>query len=46
MIKQHTKSMNEIKRELHQERLTNQNRSTPRPKSVPEFPSVLLFFSI
>jgi hypothetical protein len=44
MIKHHTESMDEIRHELQQERLTNQKRSTPRPLSVPEFTSVLIFF--
>lgn len=31
MIKQHTKAMDEIKRDLHQERLTAQKRVSTRP---------------
>ncbi|CAF1243822.1 unnamed protein product [Adineta ricciae] len=37
MIKQHIESIDEVKRELHQERLKNQGRIIPRPTSVPEF---------
>ncbi|UJR37060.1 hypothetical protein I4U23_029765 [Adineta vaga] len=38
MIKQHIESVDEIKHELHQERLKNQERIViPRPTSVPEF---------
>ncbi len=44
MIKQHTKSTDELRRELQQERVTNK-RSAPRPISVPEFPSVLILFN-
>ena len=40
MIKQHIETMDEVKRELHQERLKNQGRITPRPTSVPEFTPV------
>lgn len=46
MVKQHTKAMDEIKRELQQERLTNHKRITPRPISVQEFTPVFFqFFS-
>jgi hypothetical protein len=46
MIKQHTKAMDEIKRELHQERLTAQKRVTSRPICVPEYVQVLILFSL
>ncbi len=46
MIKQHTKAMDEIKRELHQERLTAQKRMTSRPICVPEYVQVLILFSL
>ena len=40
MIKQHTKAMDEIKRDLNQERLTAQKRQTSRPICVPEYVQV------
>jgi len=48
MIKQHTKAMDEIKRELHQERLSAQKLVTTRPICVPEYVQVFTFiyFSI
>jgi hypothetical protein len=45
MIKQHTKAMDEIKRELHQERLTAQKRVISRPICVPEYVQVFIFFN-
>jgi hypothetical protein len=44
MIKQHTKAMDEIKRDLHQERLSAQQRVTTRPICVPEY--VQVFFTL
>lgn len=40
MIKQHTKAMDEIKRDLNQERLSAQKRQTSRPICVPEYVQV------
>lgn len=40
MIKQHTKSMDEIKRELHQERLAMQKQLAIKPISIPQFVQV------
>ncbi len=40
MIKQHTKAMDEIKRDLNQERLSTQKRTTIRPICVPEYVQV------
>ncbi len=40
MIKQHTKAMDEIKRDLNQERLSAQKRATTRPICVPEYVQV------
>ena len=40
MIKQHTKAMDEIKRELYQERLSTQKRITSRVICVPEYVQV------
>ena len=40
MIKQHTKAMDEIKRDLNQERLSAQKRATARPICVPEYVQV------
>ena len=40
MIKQHTKAMDEIKRDLNQERLAAQKRQTSRPICVPEYVQV------
>ncbi|CAF1253495.1 unnamed protein product [Adineta steineri] len=37
MIKQHTKAMDEIKQDLHQERVSAQKRTTTRPICVPEY---------
>ncbi|CAF1465550.1 unnamed protein product, partial [Adineta ricciae] len=45
MIKQHTKAMDEIKRELHQERLSTQERLTTRVISVPEYVQTDLSFN-
>ncbi len=42
MIRQHLEAVDEIKRVLHQERLTNQIRVIPRPTSVPEFAQVII----
>jgi hypothetical protein len=42
MIKQHTKTIDETKREIQYERSTNQKRIlTSRPNSVPEFVHVI-----
>lgn len=47
MIKQHTKAVDEIKRELHQERQSNQKQINARPISVPEFVQVdIALFSL
>jgi glucosamine 6-phosphate synthetase-like amidotransferase/phosphosugar isomerase protein len=40
IIKQYTKTIDELKRELENERLINQNHPTSRPTSVPDFTSV------
>ncbi|UJR09139.1 hypothetical protein I4U23_013386 [Adineta vaga] len=45
MIKQHTKATDEIKRELHQERVSAQERLTTRPISVPEYVQTDLSFN-
>ena len=45
MIKQHTKAMDEIKRELHQERLKSTKRSVPIAIGVPEFVQVIRIIS-
>jgi hypothetical protein len=45
MIKQHTKSTDELRRELYQERLITNKHITSRPISVPEFPSVFILFN-
>ena len=41
MIKQHNKSMDEVRRELQDERSVNHKQ---RPHSVPEFNSVFMIF--
>ena len=46
MIKQHTKATDEIKRELHQERLSAQERLTTRPICVPEYVQVCIHLFI
>jgi hypothetical protein len=46
MIKQHTKAMDEVKRELHQQRLTAQKRVPVTPVSVPEYVQVFPLFFI
>ena len=43
MIKQHTKAMDEIKHDLHQERLSAQQRVTVRPICVPEYVQVFFY---
>jgi hypothetical protein len=43
MIKLHTKAMDEIKRELNQERVTAQKRVATRPICVPEYVQVNTF---
>jgi hypothetical protein len=40
MIKQHTKAIDEVKRELHHERLTIQKQLAARPITVPEYVQV------
>jgi hypothetical protein len=40
MIKQHSKAMEEVKRELQHERLNTQKQLNARPISVPEFVQV------
>lgn len=45
MIKQHTKAMDEIKRELHQERLSAQKLALKRPITVPEYVQVSASYS-
>ena len=40
MIKQHTKAMDEIKRELQHERLLAQKQLSARPISIPAFVQV------
>ncbi len=40
MIKLHTKAMDEIKRDLHQERVAAQKRVPTRPICVPEYVQV------
>jgi hypothetical protein len=42
MMKQHTKAMDELKREPHQGQLASQKRVTIRPISVPEFAQVFV----
>ena len=44
MIRQHIEAVDEIKRQLHQERLINQKHMAPRPTSVPEFSQVFIQF--
>ena len=45
MIKQHTKAMDEIKRDLNQERLEAQKRLIIRPITVPEYVQVMIIIS-